>query len=97
MNDLGIPFKHLATDERIKMPHLCLYAVLYQLWQRGNFINPIIVKRREVMLLSKINAKTTYHKCLKELESYSYIIYKPSYHPTGKTEVYLLSLHNLIL
>src|SRR4051812_23623143 len=97
MNNLGIPFKQLATDVRFKMPHLCLYAVLYQIWQRGNFINPIVVKRKEIMLLSKINAKTTYHKCLKELESYFYIICKPSYHPTGKTEVYFLPLHDEIL
>jgi hypothetical protein len=93
MKDSSIPFKHLAADERIKMPHLCLYAVLYQVWERGNFINPVIVKRKEIMLLVKINAKTTYHKCLKELERYAYIKYNPSYHSTGKTEVYLLSIH----
>ena len=94
MNNLVMPLKHLATDKRIKRSHLCLYAVLHQYWIQSNFVNPIIVRRKEIMQLSKLNAKTTYHKCLKELEEYSYILYKPSFHPSGKTEVHFLPLHD---
>jgi len=96
MNDFNIPINHFAADDRIKMPHLCLYMVLYQYLRQGDFLNPIKIRRKEVMQLSKISAKTTYHKCLKELEVWSYIKYKPSYHPSGKSEVYFISLHDRI-
>jgi len=35
------------------------------------------------MLLSKIASFATYHKCMKELDSYGYLSYSPSYKPSG--------------
>jgi hypothetical protein len=33
------------------------------------------------MAYSKIASIATYHKCIKKLDEYGYISYKPSYHP----------------
>ena len=41
------------------------------------------------MGLSKVGSKTTYHKCMKELQQYGYLQYDPSYHPLRGSWVFL--------
>lgn len=48
---------------------------LFQYWNYNRFQNPFRIDRDELMQLSKIGSKNTYHKCIKELHSYRYIIY----------------------
>jgi len=43
------------------------------------------------MKVSKISAKATYHKCMKELNDYGYLQYKPSYNPFKGSIVYLFN------
>ncbi len=39
------------------------------------------MNRDDIMKLSKIGSKSTYHRCTKELHHYKYLIYEPSHNP----------------
>ena len=84
-------FAAVSTDERLNVTHLCVYIALFQCWNRNHFENPVKIKRREIMRLAKINAKTTYHKCIKDLQIAGYIKYEPSFHPQGSL-VYMANI-----
>lgn len=43
-----------------------------------------------MMVVSKIQAKATYHKVIKELHEFGFIVYKPSYNPFRGSEVELV-------
>lgn len=43
------------------------------------------------MKVSKISAKATYHKCMKDLHDFGYLKYKPSYNPFKGSLVYLFN------
>jgi hypothetical protein len=76
-------FAAVSDDRRLNISHLCIYIALFQYWNKNHFQNPFRIKRADIMHLSKIKAKTTYHKCIKELHAAGYIKYKPSYDPLG--------------
>lgn len=42
------------------------------------------------MKLSKIGSKSTYHKCVKELDNYKYLIYYPSHNPFKGSKIKML-------
>lgn len=89
-------FERIATDNRIHPTHISLYMALFQFWNFNRFQNPISVSRSELMGVSKINAKATYHKVMKELHEFGYVIYRPSYNPFRGSEVELVQwLDNL--
>lgn len=69
-------FYHLVQrDDRLSAQHVSLYMAIFQFWNYHRFQNPFRVDRDQLMRLSKIGSKNTYHKCIKELHSYRYIIY----------------------
>jgi hypothetical protein len=51
---------------------------LFQYWNFNRFQNPFPVYRDNMMKLSKIGSKNTYHKCIRELHEAKYIYYHPS-------------------
>ena len=74
-------FQQIIYDDRITATHISLYAALFQKWSLSHFEGGISITRSEMMCASKIRARATYHKCMKELCQLGYINYKPSYHP----------------
>lgn len=74
-------FEKVAFDRTLNPTHVSLYLALFQFWNCSRFKNPISINRDEVMRISKISSKATYHKCLKNLHSLGYINYEPSYNP----------------
>ena len=90
--DLNIfkPFLHsLTRDERITVWHMGVVFGILQL-ATTNASGPIFISRKLVMQLGHIKNIVTYHKCIKELQSFGYIEYFPSYHPGIRTRVHLL-------
>lgn len=87
-------FDKLVQDDRLNPTHISLYLALFQFWNIQRFKNPISISREEVMRLSKISSKATYHKCMRELDAYQFIDYDPSYNPYRGS---LITLHNLEL
>lgn len=84
-------FEKVAIDKTLNPTHVSLYMSLFQFWNCNRFKNPISINRDEVMRISKISSKATYHKCLKNLHSLGYINYEPSYNPFKGSHVYLFN------
>ena len=85
-------FDKVSKDKVLNPTHVSLYIALFQFWNCNRFKNPISINRDEVMRISKISSKATYHKCLKNLHSLGYINYEPSYNPFKGSQVYLFNL-----
>ena len=84
-------FEKVALDRTLNPTHISLYIALFQFWNCNRFKNPISISRDEVMRISKISSKATYHKCLKNLHSLGYINYQPSYNPFRGSHVILFN------
>ena len=70
-----------SDDDRLNPSHVSLYLALFQFWNMNRFQNPISINRSEVMRISKIGSKSTYHRCINELSKWNYLEYKPSKNP----------------
>lgn len=84
-------FDRVAADERLNPTHISMYVSLFQFWNASRFQNPISISRNELMKVSKISAKATYHKCMRELNDFGYLQYRPSYNPFKGSLVYLFN------
>ena len=74
-------FVQFSKDNRLNPTHISLYVALFQIWNNNRFTEVFFINREEVMAFSKIGSKSTYHKCIKELSHWKYIIYFPSHNP----------------
>lgn len=74
-------FDRIIQDRDLNPTHISLYIALFQFWNINRFQNPISITRDEVMLISKISSKATYHKCMRELNDKDYLKYEPSFNP----------------
>jgi hypothetical protein len=83
-------FDSIKDDYRISITHIGIYAALLQYWADKGFVNPIEVYRYEIMQKAKISGPVTYHKCMRELNEYGYIIYQPSRNKKKKSKVYFI-------
>ncbi|MBW4970787.1 hypothetical protein KZY98_09985 [Croceibacter atlanticus] len=73
--------KSFQEDSRLNPTHISLYMAFFQLWNHHRFCKKFHVNREDVMKLAKIGSKTTYHRCVRELNHYQYLIYVPSHNP----------------
>jgi hypothetical protein len=83
-------FRVMAADQRINVWHFSIYMSLLHKWLLNGLVNPIAVSRRQIMEETHIGSIVTYHKCIRQLKDYGYIIYEPSYNPFIGSYVYLL-------
>jgi hypothetical protein len=84
-------FDRIIQDPNLNPTHISLYIALFQYWNINRFQNPINITRDEVMLISKICSKATYHKCMRELNEKGYIKYEPSFNPFKSSMVILFN------
>ena len=84
-------FERVTQDKTLNPTHVSLYIALFQFWNCNRFKNPISISRDEVMRISKISSKATYHKCLKNLHALGYIKYEPSYNPFRGSHVIMFN------
>ena len=87
-------FQKVAADNRLNPTHVSLYMAIFQFWNAERFQNPVSISRQELMRISKISAKATYHKCIKDLHTYGYIQYLPSFNPFKGSLVYLFDMQS---
>jgi len=78
---LNAVFLQFSKDSRLNPTHISLYVALFQLWNNYHFPMEFYINREEAMQFSKIGSKTTYHRCIKELHHWKYLIYEPSHNP----------------
>lgn len=74
-------FAKISLDDRLSTVHLGLYYSLFHQWNLAKFQNPISICRSELMKTSKVGSANTYTRCLRELNDWGYIDYKPSFNP----------------
>lgn len=74
-------FEQFSKDNRLNPTHISLYIALFQLWNSSFFREDFYINREEVMQYAKIGSKSTYHRCIKELSHWKYILYTPSHNP----------------
>ena len=77
IKQLSAVIMKFADDDRLNTAHVSLYLALFQLWNLNRFKNPISINRAEVMKISKIGSKGTYHRCLNDFNNWSYLKYEP--------------------
>ena len=85
-------YSAIHDDHRIGATHISLYMALFQFYNLNQFKNPVAITRAQVMQAAKINGLGTYHKCIKDLADFGYILYEPSYNPSINSRVYLLRI-----
>ncbi|MDE3741158.1 hypothetical protein [Maribacter polysaccharolyticus] len=78
---LNTAFEKFYFDERLNPTHISLYMALFQEWNSYRFADVFYVNRRDLMKASKIGSKSTYHRCVKDLDSWLYLSYFPSNNP----------------
>ncbi len=76
---LNAVFLTISKDSRLNPTHISLYFALFYLWNTNFFRNEFYINRDDVMKLSKIGSRTTYHRCIKELNHWRYFDYLPSH------------------
>lgn len=72
-------YEAIRDDLRIGPTHISLYMALFQMYNLNDFRNPINICRKRVMQAAKISGLATYHKCIKDLHIFGYIVYSPSF------------------
>lgn len=70
-----------AKDNRLNPSHISLYMALFRIWNDYHFKPVFYINRSEVMDISKLGSKTTYHRCIRELSHWKYLLYEPSHNP----------------
>ncbi len=68
-------------DSRLNPTHISLYMALFREWNLNRFSQQFGVPRNILMERAKIGSKSTYHRCLRDLDEWKYIFYKPSHNP----------------
>jgi hypothetical protein len=78
---LNAAFSTFYFDDRLNPTHISLYMALFHEWNSCRFANEFYVNRRDLMRAAKIGSKSTYHRCITDLDSWFYLSYFPSNNP----------------
>ncbi|WP_282030768.1 hypothetical protein [Winogradskyella eximia] len=88
---LNAVFQKFYADKRLNTTHVSLYMALFQFWNLNRFREEFYIDRQEVMELSKIGSTATYHRCLKQMDSWNYLKYFPSHNPYKGSKIKLFN------
>lgn len=88
---LNAVFQKFYADQRLNTTHVSLYMALFQFWNLNRFREEFYIDRQEVMELSKIGSTATYHRCLKQMDSWDYLKYFPSHNPYKGSKIKLFN------
>lgn len=84
-------FEQFSKDNRLNPTHISLYIALFQFWNSNYFRDEFYINREEVMHYAKIGSKSTYHRCIKELSYWKYLLYTPSHNPFKGSKIKLFN------
>ncbi len=83
-------YQQFVKDSRLNPTHISLYMALFQFWNINRFPDVFFIHREEVMQMAKIGSKATYHRCLRNLDDWKYILYMPSHNPYKGSQIKML-------
>lgn len=75
------------NDTRVTPRHISLYFTLFRQWNLLHFPSWISVQRKSLMKASSIGSKSSYHRVIRDLHDWHYLVYRPSYSPQGGSKV----------
>ena len=87
-------FSAIENDPRISITHIGIYAALLQYWKEHDCRNPVQAFSYEIMCIAKISASTTFHKAIRELSEYGYLVYCPSFNRKRGSKIYICIKRN---
>lgn len=87
-------FEQFSKDSRLNPTHVSLYIALFQCWNSNYFREEFYINREDVMHLSKIGSTATYHKCIKELSHWKYLLYMPSHNPFKGSKIKMFNFES---
>jgi hypothetical protein len=87
---LNSVFQQFTKDGNLNPTHISLYMALFQIWNINRFAEVFYINREEIMKFSKIGSKSTYHRCIRDLNNWKYIIYYPSHNPYKGSKIKML-------
>ena len=90
IKQLNAVFQVFYFDQRLNNSHIGLYMALFFYWNLHHFANSFYANRKELMALSKIGSRSTYHRLILDLHTWGYIRYFPSKSPNQKTMVEMI-------
>ena len=70
-----------ADDSRLLPSHLSLFMAIFYYSEEKKPGALFSINRKKLMRFSRIRSIVTYHKCMRELVAYGYIVYQPSFDP----------------
>jgi hypothetical protein len=78
-----------SGDKRLLPTHVSLSLAIFYCYYKNGFESPFVFCRKDLMKLAHISSIVTYHKCIRELCSYGYISYRPSYNCNKGSQICL--------
>ncbi|MGB3776024.1 MAG: hypothetical protein WA951_12270 [Leeuwenhoekiella sp.] len=79
ISHLNEVFRKFYEDDKLNALDISMYMGLFQTWNIYRFPKEFHVNREEQMKLAKIGSYASYHRCLRKLHKFKYIIYIPSH------------------
>lgn len=92
IKQLNAAFEKFYFDDRLNPSHISLYMALFQEWNSSRFASEFFVNRRELMGVAKIGSKSTYHRCVVDLDKWGYLSYLPSNNPYKGSKIRMTNL-----
>ena len=86
-------FDLFHKDSNLNPTHISLYMALFREWNKNRFSDQFSVSRSQLMKTAKIGSKSTYHRCISDLDEWDYISYHPSRNPHKGSEVQMANFH----
>lgn len=83
-----------TEEEKLSAFHISLYVSLFQIWNMNRFQNPFMIFRSDIMLMSRIGSKSTYHRCLCDLQTLGYLKYFPSKNAFVGSKIEIIPFNN---
>lgn len=91
IQQLNTVFYKFSEDQRINPTHISLYMAFFQYWNIYRFPTVYFINRQEIMQMAKLGSKTTYHRCIQQLDDWGYITYYPSNNPFKGSQIQLIN------
>ncbi|MBB1149752.1 hypothetical protein H4K35_06335 [Myroides sp. NP-2] len=89
-------FEIIKTKTEATPTHIALYVMLFHLWNQHRFAPSFGINRQHMVNLCKIGSNSTYSKCMRELNAWGWIIYKPTKSKYGVSEVSIVPYQQLL-
>jgi hypothetical protein len=81
-------FKAIENDFRIGTSHIAIFAALLQFRASKDYINPISAYSIEIQSIAKVMSPKTYHRCMRDLDNYGYLVYVPTKNKNKRSSIY---------